>query len=127
MISLALSWAFDKIDAVRQKAIVLLEVLFLNANPTIAESKIIPKLISFQNCQSYLQRQLVLHVIERTTKLVSSEIINNSYLGVMAYLSKDKVPNIRFLVLRILRNNPTLMTSMRFKNIAESLLDDKDI
>lgn len=126
MISLTIGWAFDKIDAVRQKALVLIELLFKSGDADLIEAKLIPKLVSIQNCPSYLQRQLILHIIERTSKAVSAEVLNGSYLGVMANLAKDKVPNIRFLVLRAIRSNPALLANMRYKNIVEGLVDDRD-
>lgn len=126
MISLTIGWVFDKIDAVRQKALTLIEMLFKSGDTEMIENKLIPKLISIQNCPSYLQRQLILHIIERTSKSVSSEVLNGNFLTVMVNLSKDKVPNIRFLVLRVIRNNPTLLANMRYKNIVEGLLDDRD-
>jgi hypothetical protein len=44
----------------------------------------------------------------------------------MLALSKDRVPNIRYMIVKILKNNPSLLSSVRFKSLLESLIEDKD-
>lgn len=83
-------------------------------------------MLAIQNSPNYLQRQLILHVIDRTARHVSLDVLNNSYFPVMLNLSKDKVPNIRFLIVKILKNNVSLLGNMRFKTLLDSLSDDKD-
>ena len=93
----------------------------------MVETKLLPKVVAMQTCPSYLQRQLVLHIIGRTAKHVSQEVLNNMYFPVMATLSKDRVPNTRFRVARVRKDNPTLVTNLRFKTLVEALNEDKDI
>lgn len=127
IINIVMGWAYDKVDAVRFKAIGLLETLIRTGDALLVEGKILPKLIAMQTCPSYLQRQLVLHIIDRTVRNVSQDVLNNSYFPVMAALSKDRVPNLRFMVARILRNNPALISNIRFKALLEALSEDRDV
>lgn len=126
IIVLIIGWAFDKIDAVRQKALGLIEILLKSMDTASIENKMIPKLLAIQNCPNYLQRQLILHIIDRTARHVSLDILNNSYFPVMLNLGKDRVPNIRYLIVKILKNNVSLLGNMRFKTLLDSLTDDKD-
>lgn len=64
------SWIFDKIDAVRKKTLDLIELLFKENSPHWAETKLIPRLVPIQNSSNYLQRQLILLIIERVIRYV---------------------------------------------------------
>jgi hypothetical protein len=44
----------------------------------------------------------------------------------MMALSKDRVPNIRYMIVKILKNNPSLLSNVRFKSLMDSLVEDKD-
>jgi len=127
IINIVVGWAYDRIDAVRMRTIDLLDTLIRTGDASMVEAKLLPKITAMQNCASYLQRQLVLHIIDRTVRCVSQDILNNLYFPVMATLSKDRVPNIRFMVARVIKDNPTLAGNLRFKTLVEALSDDKDI
>lgn len=127
ILNIVVGWAHDKIDAVRMKALGLLESLIRSGEATFIEGKLLPKLVAMQSCPSYLQRQLILHIIGRTSRCVSADVLNNMYFPVMATLSKDRVPNIRFMVARVLKDNPQLLNNQRFKTLVDALTEDKDI
>jgi hypothetical protein len=68
MLGMIVSWTFDKIGAVRHKSINLIEELFKTYGSTWAENKLIPKILAIQNSPNYLQRQLILIIIEKVIK-----------------------------------------------------------
>lgn len=41
-------------------------------------------------------------------------------------MSKDKVPNIRYLVVKIIKNNANILSSIKYKSIVEMMIEDKD-
>jgi hypothetical protein len=41
-------------------------------------------------------------------------------------MSKDKVPNIRYLVVKIIKNNASILSSIKYKSIVEMMIEDKD-
>ena len=124
-ISMVVSWAFDKTDAVRRKTLDLIELLFRDNSAHWVESKLIPRLLPIQNSSNYLQRQLILLVVERVCKYLPQEQISTHFVPVLQALSKDKVPNIRYLVARAIRS--AQLKGAKCKLLMEALAEDRDL
>ena len=73
---------------------------------------------------SYLIRQKLLRVIEKTIDYVSSQTMNE-YRKVLAVLLSDKIPNIRLLALKIVCGNKKVTDKM-VENYLYKLKDDPD-
>ena len=73
---------------------------------------------------SYLIRQKLLRVIEKTIDYVSSQTMNE-YRKVLSVLLSDKIPNIRLLALKIVCGNKKVADKM-VENYLYKLKDDPD-
>ena len=124
-ISMIVSWIFDKVDAVRKKTLDLIELLFKENSPHWAETKLIPRLTPIQNSSNYLQRQLILLVIERVARYVPADHMSAHFLPILQALSKDKVPNIRYMVAKVIKT-AQLASNVKCRIIVETLAEDRD-
>lgn len=85
----------DRVDAVRLSTNSLI-VEILSRNPKDwCEQNVIPKVFASRDNISYIKKQNLLDIIEKTSNCVSDKALKETYQATLASYINDKVPNVR--------------------------------
>merc|ERR1712178_238562 len=100
--SLCMEWLCDSVYSVREAAILNMKKLAEEFGSEWAQSTIMPDMLSMINNPNYLHRQTILRAIEALAPIVGSDVTCSNLLPVVMEASKDRVPNIRFNVAKVM-------------------------
>ena len=64
-------------------------------------------------------------MIERVIRYVPAEHVNNHFIPILQALSKDKVPNIRYMVAKVIKS-AQLSNNVKCRILVEALAEDRD-
>lgn len=95
-----LEWLADSIYTIREKTMQTITELGHIFGPDWVEKEIFPKLVSFENNENYLFRQIPLIAFRHIAPSLNSEIYSESVFPVLSTFATDKVINIRMNVSR---------------------------
>ena len=115
----------DRIDAVRVKANELL-IEIVSKNPKEwCDQNVIPKVFGAKENLTYIKKQHLLDIIEKTCPHVSEKAFKEIYQPTLMNCIIDKVANVRVKSMKVLKANNKLLNSTMEKYI-EKMKDDKD-
>lgn len=115
----------DRVDAVRLSTNSLI-VEILSRNPKDwCEQNVIPKVFASRDNISYIKKQNLLDIIEKTSNCVSDKALKETYQATLASYINDKVPNVRLKSMQVLKSNLKLTTPVIDKHL-EKMKEDKD-
>ena len=115
----------DRIDAVRLNANkVIVEILSRNPKDW-CEQNVIPKIFASRDNVSYIKKQNLLEIIEKTSSCVSDKTLKETYQTTIASYINDKVPNVRLKTIQVLKSNSKLICSTVDKHL-DKMKEDKD-
>lgn len=92
----------DPVSSVREQGIIALETLTAKFGATWIVNNLIPKLNNYltQSKTSYLDRIVVLSSIASCAKSLNANQINENVIPNLAKHLKDKIPNVRFFIIK---------------------------
>jgi hypothetical protein len=104
--SLYFVYLTDPVSSVREQGISQLEGLTAKFGQTWTVNNLIPKLSNYltQSKTSYLHRIVVLSSIAICAKNLNANQINENIIPVLLKNLKDKIPNVRFFLIKSLSN-----------------------
>lgn len=116
----------DRIDAVRLRANqLIIEVIKANSKEW-SETHLLPKLFYMKENLSYIKKQNLLEIIDKTAAVVSEKAFKEVYQGtILSYLA-DKVPNVKLKSMQVVKGNSKLINSTIEKQV-DKLKEDKDV
>jgi len=75
---------------------------------------------------SYIKKQNLLEIIDKTAAVVSEKVFKEVYQGtILSYLA-DKVPNVKLKSMQVVKGNSKLINSTIEKQV-DKLKEDKDV
>lgn len=80
-----------------------------------------PTLTKYSQHSSYLNRQATLFALESLVQFSSIEIVEKHHLPILNLLVKDKVPNVRYCVVKLVRDLGHLIEQQQSKENCSSL------
>ena len=107
----------DKIDAVRLKANELIVEIITKSSKEWCDQFVIPKISGMKDSLTYIKRQNILDLIEKTAPHVSEKALKEHYHNVVATFLGDKVPNVRLKGVMVIKNNNKLLNSVIEKQL----------
>ena len=116
----------DRIDAVRLNANKLIVEILSRNSKDWCEQNVIPKVFASKDNISYIKKQNLLEIIEKTSNCVSDKTLKDTYQTTVVSYINDKVPNVRLKTMQVLKGNSKLSCPTVDK-LVEKLRDDKDI
>ena len=125
VIKMFISLTEDRIDAVRLKASeFIIEVVNKNSKEW-CELNLLPKLFACKENQSYVKKQNLLDIIEKTALNVSEKAFKETYQATIVSYITDKVPNVRMKSIQVLKKNSKLLNPA-IERYVDKLKEDKD-
>ncbi|THU72136.1 hypothetical protein C4D60_Mb04t08920 [Musa balbisiana] len=99
--SLCMQWLEDKVFSIRDSAANNLKLLAEEFGPEWAMQHIIPQVLEKINNPHYLYRMTILQAISLIAPVMGADITCQKLLPVVIAFSKDRVPNIKFNVAKV--------------------------
>nr|CAA57527.1 65 kDa regulatory subunit of protein phosphatase 2A [Arabidopsis thaliana] len=124
--ALCMQWLQDKVYSIREAAAAAnnLKRLAEEFGPEWAMQHLVPQVLDMVNNPHYLHRMMVLRAISLMAPVMGSEITCSKFLPVVVEASKDRVPNIKFNVAKLLQSLiPIVDQSVVDKTIRQCLVD----
>lgn len=115
----------DRIDAVRLNANKLIVEILSRNSKEWCEQHVIPKVFASRDNISYIKKQNLLDIIEKTSSCVSDKTLKETYQSTIISYINDKVPNVRLKTIQVIKGNSKLSCPTIDKHV-EKLRDDKD-
>ncbi|KAJ1436236.1 HEAT, type 2 [Sesbania bispinosa] len=102
--ALCMQWLQDKVHSIREAAANNLKRLAEEFGPEWAMQHIIPQVLEMINNPHYLYRMTILRAVSLLAPVMGSEITCSKLLPIVVSASKDRVPNIKFNVAKVLES-----------------------
>lgn len=99
----------DRIDAVRLSASEFLVAVLNKNEKEWSEQNIIPKVFACKENQTYVKKQNLLDIIEKTAPNVSEKVFKDTYQATLASYITDKVANVRVKSIKVIKSNNKLI------------------
>jgi hypothetical protein len=111
--SLFFNYLTDTVASVRETGINCLEPLCHKFGSSWVVNNLIPKLMNYltQPKTSYLHRMAVLHSVAVTAKSLNTNYVNDHVIPNLIKYLKDKIPNVRFYIIKTLSTFGSLTDS----------------
>lgn len=97
-----LEWLSDSIYTIRVHTMIMINELGFVFGPDWIEKNIFPKLLSFENQDNYLFRQIPLITFRHLAPCLNSSIYGENIFPMLSTFATDKVINIRMNVSRVI-------------------------
>lgn len=97
-----LDWLSDHIYSIREHTMIMINELGFVFGAEWIEKHIFPKLVSFENDENYLFRQIPLIAFRHLAPCLNSEIYGESIFPMLSTFATDKIINIRMNVSRVI-------------------------
>lgn len=97
-----LEWLSDPIFSIREHTMIAINNLGLIFGNAWVESSILPTLLSFENNENYLFRQIPLIAFRNLSGCLSPEFYSEHVFPVLSTFATDKIINIRMNVSRVI-------------------------
>ncbi|KAG5404834.1 hypothetical protein IGI04_010953 [Brassica rapa subsp. trilocularis] len=115
---------FGKVYSIREAAANNLRRFAEEFGPEWAMQHLVPQVLDMVTNPHYLHRMMVLRAISLMAPVMGSEITCSKFLPVVAEASKDRVPNVKFNVAKLLQSLiPIVDQSVVEKTIRQCLVD----
>nr|VDD36825.1 unnamed protein product [Brassica oleracea] len=123
--ALCMQWLQDKVYSIREAGANNLKRLAEEFGSEWAMQHLVPQVVlEMVNTPHYLHRMMALRVISLMAPVMGSEITCSKFLPVVVEASKDRVPNIKFNVAKLLQSLiPIVDQSVVDKTIRQCLVD----
>ncbi|KAH0916071.1 hypothetical protein HID58_030517, partial [Brassica napus] len=122
--ALCMQWMQDKVYSIREAAANNLKRLAEEFGSEWAMQHIVPQVLDMVNNPHYLHRMMALRAISLMAPVMGSEITCSKFLPVVVEAAKDRVPNIKFNVAKLLQSLiPIVDQSVVDKTIRQCLVD----
>jgi len=122
--ALCMQWLQDKVYSIRDAAANNLKRLAEEFGPEWAMQHIIPQVLDMITNPHYLYRMTTLRAISLLAPVMGSEITCSKLLPVITSAAKDRVPNIKFNVAKVLQSLISIVDqSVVEKTIRPSLVE----
>ncbi|CAF2206105.1 unnamed protein product [Brassica rapa] len=95
---------FGKVYSIREAAANNLKRFAEEFGPEWAMQHLVPQVLDMVTNPHYLHRMMVLRAISLMAPVMGSEITCSKFLPVVAEASKDRVPNVKFNVAKLLQS-----------------------
>ena len=128
---LCIQWLEDGVSTIRYAAAHNLKRLAEDFGSDWVQEFVFPKMLDKIQHPHYLFRMTILEAVAAMATVVSSEILTTVLLPEMLKCNKDKVPNVRFHVCRLMKNviphvDPSIVEST-IKPWLTDLQEDEDV
>ncbi|WZZ45601.1 hypothetical protein YC2023_041860 [Brassica napus] len=122
--ALCMQWMQDKVYSIREAAANNLKRLAEEFGSEWAMQHIVSQVLDMVNNPHYLHRMMALRAISLMAPVMGSEITCSKFLPVVVEAAKDRVPNIKFNVAKLLQSLiPIVDQSVVDKTIRQCLVD----
>ncbi|KAF3489219.1 hypothetical protein F2Q69_00054270 [Brassica cretica] len=122
--ALCMQWLQDKVYSIREAGANNLKRLAEEFGSEWAMQHLVPQVLEMVNNPHYLHMMMALRVISLMAPVMGSEITCSKFLPVVVEASKDRVPNIKFNVAKLLQSLiPVVDQSVVDKTIRQCLVD----
>ncbi|KAA3459764.1 Armadillo-like helical [Gossypium australe] len=102
--ALCMQWLKDKVYSIRDAAANNVKRLAEEFGPDWAMQHIVPQVLDMINNPHYLYRMTILHAVSLLAPVMGKDITCSKLLPVVINASKDRVPNIKFNVAKVLQS-----------------------
>ena len=89
------------------------------------DQNVIPKVFGAKENLTYIKKQHLLEIIDKTSPHVSEKAFKETYQATLINCITDKVPNVRVKSMQVLKANTKLFNPTLEKYV-EKMKDDKD-
>lgn len=123
------SWLADDIFSVREAVVSQLPTLVQLFGPNWTLNHLIPAILTFQNHQNYLIREMLLHCVSKLQGSITQQVMIEQFFKPIVKMANDKVPNVKFMVAKTLLlfiggNDPKV--TLQVQNCLRTLASDPD-
>eukprot|EP01002_Notosolenus_urceolatus_P014897 NODE_688_length_1855_cov_6.260797_g559_i0.p1 GENE.NODE_688_length_1855_cov_6.260797_g559_i0~~NODE_688_length_1855_cov_6.260797_g559_i0.p1 ORF type:complete len:607 (+),score=144.44 NODE_688_length_1855_cov_6.260797_g559_i0:251-1822(+) len=127
---LLIAWLKDRVFAIREAAVEALEKIVKNFGEAWATEALIPRILSGKSDRNYLYRTTTLYALRAIGLALTPQTIASHLIPAVLELSRDPVPNIRFVACKILADLiPSLdkpLVNSTIRPLLHRLHDDSD-
>lgn len=107
----------DRVDAVRLKINELIVEIINRNNKDWCDLNVIPKVNLMKENASYIKKQNLLDIIEKTCSKVSEKTLKDVYQNALVACLSDKVSNVRIKSVEVLRSSNKLSSPLAEKQL----------
>uniref|UniRef100_A0A0D3CD66 Phosphatase PP2A regulatory subunit A/Splicing factor 3B subunit 1-like HEAT repeat domain-containing protein n=1 Tax=Brassica oleracea var. oleracea TaxID=109376 RepID=A0A0D3CD66_BRAOL len=125
--ALCMQWLQDKVYSIREAAANNLKRLAEEFGPEWAMQHLVPHVLEMVSNPHYLHRMMVLRAISLMDPVLGSEITCSKFLPVVVEASKDRVPNVKFNVAKLLQSLIPIVVEKTIRQCLVDLSEDPDV